>query len=54
MYVIENLGDVYNGLTASPSKKYFLVVAMSVVGLIFIFGLYCGRMTKKAMYVKRK
>ncbi|KOB78150.1 putative golgi apparatus protein cysteine-rich fibroblast growth factor receptor [Operophtera brumata] len=54
MNVIENLGDVYTELSTSPSKKYFLVVGMSVVGLIFIFGLYCGRITKKAMYVKRK
>ncbi|XP_014362767.2 Golgi apparatus protein 1 [Papilio machaon] len=50
----ENLGDIYNELSSSPSKKYFLVVGISVVGLIFIFGLYCGRMTKHAMYVKRK
>ncbi|XP_068621260.1 Golgi apparatus protein 1 [Battus philenor] len=50
----ENLGDIYNELSSSPSKKYFLVVAMSIVGLIFIFGLYCGRVTKRAMYTKRK
>ncbi|KAM3962726.1 LOW QUALITY PROTEIN: Golgi apparatus protein 1 [Aphomia sociella] len=52
--VIENLGDVLNELSYSPSKKYFIVVFISILGLIFIFGLYCGRMTKKAMYVKRK
>ncbi|XP_045768280.1 Golgi apparatus protein 1 [Maniola jurtina] len=52
--VIEDLGDVYNEISSSPSKKYFLVVGISIVGLIFIFGLYCGRMTKRAMYVKRK
>lgn len=33
---------------------FFLVVGVSIVVLIFIFGLYCGRLTKKAMYVKRK
>ncbi|XP_038208318.1 Golgi apparatus protein 1 [Zerene cesonia] len=52
--VVENLGDVYNEISTSPSKKYFLVVGFSIIGLIFIFGLYCGRVTKKAMYVKRK
>ncbi|CAG9567418.1 unnamed protein product [Danaus chrysippus] len=52
--VIENLGDVYTEISSSPSKKYFLVVGISIVGLIFIFGLYCGRMTKRAMYIKRK
>ncbi|CAK1603409.1 unnamed protein product [Parnassius mnemosyne] len=50
----ENLGDIYNELSSSPSKKYFLLVAISIIGLIFIFGLYCGRMTKRAMYIKRK
>ncbi|XP_063838932.1 Golgi apparatus protein 1 [Ostrinia nubilalis] len=52
--MVENFGDVFNELSSSPSKKYFLVVCISFVGLIFIFGLYCGRMTKRAMYVKRK
>ncbi|CAK1549697.1 unnamed protein product [Leptosia nina] len=52
--VVENLGDVYNEISSSPSKKYFLLVGFSIIGLIFIFGLYCGRVTKKAMYVKRK
>lgn len=51
---MDNLGDVFQEMSSSPSKKYFLVVFMSVIGLIFIFGLYCGRLTKKAMYVKRK
>ncbi|VVC97266.1 unnamed protein product [Leptidea sinapis] len=52
--VVENFGDVYNEISLSPSKKYFLVVFFSVIGLIFIFGLYCGRITKRAMYIKRK
>ncbi|CAH0726486.1 unnamed protein product, partial [Brenthis ino] len=52
--VIENLGDMYDEISTSPSKKYFLVVGISIVGLIFIFGLYCGRVTKRAMYIKRK
>ncbi|XP_059059365.1 Golgi apparatus protein 1 [Achroia grisella] len=52
--VLEDFGDVLNELSYSPSKKYFIVVFCSILGLIFIFGLYCGRMTKKAMYVKKK
>lgn len=52
--MIEDLGDVYNEISSSPSKKYFLIVGISIVGLVFIFGLYCGRITKRAMYVKRK
>ncbi|CAG9121359.1 unnamed protein product [Plutella xylostella] len=52
--VVENFGDVYSEISSSPSKKYFLLVGISIIGLIFIFGLYCGRLTKKAMYVKRK
>ncbi|KAI5635405.1 cysteine rich repeat domain-containing protein [Phthorimaea operculella] len=52
--VVEGLSDVYQEITSSPSKKYFLLVGISIIGLIFIFGLYCGRLTKRAMYVKRK
>ncbi|XP_047987444.1 Golgi apparatus protein 1 [Leguminivora glycinivorella] len=51
---LENLGDVINEMSSSPAKKYFLVIGISTVGLIFIFGLYCGRMTRRAMYVKKK
>lgn len=40
--MIEGLGDMYNEISSSPSKKYFLVVGISIIGLIFICGLYCG------------
>ncbi|KAI8427567.1 hypothetical protein MSG28_002072, partial [Choristoneura fumiferana] len=46
---IENFGDMFHELSSSPSKKYFLVIGISVVGLIFIFGLYCGRLTRRAI-----
>ncbi|XP_041989238.1 Golgi apparatus protein 1 [Aricia agestis] len=52
--VIDDLSDVYDGISSSPSKIYFMVIGISIVGLIFIFGLYCGRITKRAMYIKRK
>lgn len=36
--VIENFGDMYNEISSSPSKKYFLIVGISIIGLIFICG----------------
>ncbi|KAL4715182.1 hypothetical protein ACJJTC_012229 [Scirpophaga incertulas] len=52
--VVENFKDVFDEISSSPSRKYFLIVCISFVGLIFIFGLYCGRITNRAMYIKRK
>lgn len=49
-----DINDVYNQISSSPSKKYFLLIGISIVGLIFIFGLFCGRMTRRAMYIKKK
>lgn len=51
---IEGLRDMYDKLSSSPSKKYILVVVISMVGLIFIMGLYCGCLTKRSMYVRKK
>ncbi|XP_013200649.1 Golgi apparatus protein 1 [Amyelois transitella] len=53
--VVHDFGDVYEEIVSSPFKKYFLVVFISIVGLIFIFGIYCGRIiSHRAMYVKKK
>lgn len=51
---VEDIGDVYNQISSSPAKKYFLILGISCVGLTFIFGLFCGRMSRRAMYVKKK
>lgn len=50
----ENLGELYAQMSTSPAKKYFLLVMLSCVGFIFIFGLFCGRVTRRTIALKNK
>lgn len=50
----ENLGELAAQLAASPSKRYFLLVLMTFVGIIFIIGLFCGRVTRRTIALKNK
>lgn len=50
----ENFGEIYTQVSSSPAKKYILLVSFSFLGLIFIFGLFCGRMTRRHVYMKTK
>ncbi|ODN04277.1 Golgi apparatus protein 1 [Orchesella cincta] len=51
---LESIQDIVISVKESPSRNYFLIVAMSVVGCIFIFGLVCGRATKRRAMSKNK
>lgn len=44
------VGQVYR----SPSRNYFMFMFLSIVGLIFMFGLFCGRITRRAIILKNK
>ncbi|XP_029837305.3 Golgi apparatus protein 1 [Ixodes scapularis] len=44
---VETIRDVVQQLANSPSRNYFLVVAMAILGVIFVGGLFCGRVTKR-------
>lgn len=51
----ENVQDVMDQIVSSPSRNYFAVVGLAIVGSIFIGGLFCGRVTKRVHYdIKRK
>jgi len=43
----ESFQELYEEISASPHKNYFMAVFFTVVGVIFIVGLTCGRVTKK-------
>ncbi|ESO98200.1 hypothetical protein LOTGIDRAFT_114272 [Lottia gigantea] len=43
----ESFQEVYESITQSPAKTYFLGVLAAVVALIFIIGISCGRVTKR-------
>lgn len=51
---LESIQDIVISVKESPSRNYFVIVAMSVVGCIFIFGLVCGRATKRKALSKNK
>ncbi|XP_012286119.1 Golgi apparatus protein 1 [Orussus abietinus] len=38
----------------SSSKRYFIVTAFTMIGIIFIIGLFCGRVTRRTMMMKKK
>lgn len=52
--VPEDFQDLYDQVVTSPAKRYFLVVFFTFVGMTFIAGLFCGRVTRRAKYMKRK
>ncbi|XP_075212772.1 Golgi apparatus protein 1 [Lycorma delicatula] len=49
-----SLGDLYGQVQNSPSRKYFTVVAITFIGMIFITGLFCGRITRRTTQMKNK
>ncbi|KAL1491212.1 hypothetical protein ABEB36_011845 [Hypothenemus hampei] len=51
----EDLQQLYNQVVTSPSKQYFFLVMLMVLGVIFIVGILCGRLNKrKYMLLKSK
>lgn len=52
--VPENLSELYSQVVTSPSKRYFFVLTMSFVGAVFVFGLFCGRVSRRAIAMKNK
>lgn len=51
---MESLVDLVEQVQISPQRNYLLTTGMSVVGLIFIFGLFCGRATSRRTAEKNK
>jgi len=51
---MDSLEDLYSHVSFSPHRNYFLIVGMTMVGVIFIFGLFCGRATKRKAAAKDK
>ncbi|XP_055609090.1 Golgi apparatus protein 1-like isoform X1 [Uranotaenia lowii] len=50
----ESFGQLYNQVVTSPSKHYFALVLFSFVGFVFIFGLLCGRVSRRTIAAKNK
>lgn len=50
----ENLSELYSQVVTSPAKRYFLLMFMSCIGFIFMFGIFCGRVGRRSMAIKNK
>ncbi|GFS06290.1 Golgi apparatus protein 1 [Elysia marginata] len=44
---MESFSEMIDQMNISPARNYFFAVIFTVIGLIFIFGLTCGRVTKR-------
>lgn len=53
-YPPENIEQLVNQVVTSPQKKFFLLLLFSFVGMIFIMGMFMGRITKRAIAIKNK
>ncbi|XP_014251813.1 Golgi apparatus protein 1 [Cimex lectularius] len=51
---MENLGELYGQVSTSPSRKYFMVIALTFIGMTFISGMFCGRILRRSRAVKNK
>jgi len=51
---VQNLVDLYGQVSHSPAKKYFMVVALTCIGMIFVIGLFCGRYVRRTNLTKNK
>lgn len=51
----EDLQQLYSQVVTSPSKQYFFLITLMILGSIFIGGILCGKMNKrKYMLLKSK
>ncbi|XP_037933089.1 Golgi apparatus protein 1 isoform X2 [Teleopsis dalmanni] len=50
----ENVEQLVTQVVTSPAKKFFLVILMTAVGMVFLMGIFLGRVTKRAMNIKNK
>ncbi|XP_076234853.1 Golgi apparatus protein 1 [Calliopsis andreniformis] len=49
-----SIQELYSTMNRSPARRYFIIVALTMIGLIFITGLFCGRVTRRTMILKNK
>ncbi|XP_011302233.1 Golgi apparatus protein 1 [Fopius arisanus] len=54
LHLPNTIEELYTTVNQSPSRRYFLIVAFTLIGIIFIMGLFCGRITRRTMMMKNK
>ncbi|GFG30167.1 hypothetical protein Cfor_10154 [Coptotermes formosanus] len=50
----KTIEELYTQVSRSPARRYFMIVAFSVVGVVFIAGLFCGRTMRRMLMMKNK
>lgn len=43
---LASVSELYEQMVMSPAKRSFVVLILSVVGMVFIFGMICGRVNR--------
>jgi Golgi apparatus protein 1 len=46
--------ELYAQVYRSPARRYFMIVAFTAVGIVFIAGLFCGRTMRRTLMMKNK
>ncbi|XP_012256488.2 Golgi apparatus protein 1 [Athalia rosae] len=49
-----SIGELYSTVNRSPARRYFMVVAFSLIGVVFIIGLFCGKVARRTLMMKNK
>ncbi|XP_006615715.1 Golgi apparatus protein 1 isoform X2 [Apis dorsata] len=49
-----SIQELYSTVNQSPARRYFMIIALTMIGIIFITGLFCGRVTRRTMIMKNK
>lgn len=48
-----SIEELYDSVNRSPARRYFIIVALSMIGMIFVSGLFCGRLTRRSMMMMK-
>lgn len=52
--VPNSLQDIYGEVQRSPARRYILIVMFSCLGMIFLAGIFCGRVASRHSAAKQK
>jgi Golgi apparatus protein 1 len=50
----KTIEELYTQMSRSPARRYFMIVAFTAVGIVFIAGLFCGRTMRRTLMMKNK
>jgi len=51
---MESVNDLVEQISLSPAKNIFLVLGFSLIGVILLLGVFCGRISKRQIALKNK